>query len=140
MGYWPYQNFKEGVPAMARIVVLAILIATVFTLALPFPSHAGFRSGFVTGFPVATFSRPQFLPFAGNVIIVERSFVPSTPLSFPSQSIFVREVIVPQDSLVVLSPRRLILISQPVFITPIRPIFVSNRCFFDQFGALRCFP
>jgi hypothetical protein len=125
---------------MTRIVVLAVLIAAVFTLASPFPSHAGFRSGFVTGFPVATFSRPQFLPFAGRVVVADRSFVPFTPLSFPSQSIFVREVIVPQESIVVLSPRRLILISQPVFITPIRPIFVSSRCFFDQFGALRCFP
>jgi len=124
---------------MARIVVLAVLLATVFTLASPFPSHAGFRSGFVTGFPAATFSQPHFVPFAGNVFVVNRSFVPFTPFGFQSRSVFVREVIVPR-AVVVVPVRRLILISQPVFVTPVRPIFVSSQCFFDQFSVLRCFP
>jgi len=123
---------------MARMFVLAVLLATVFTLASPFPSHAGFRSGFVTGFPVATFSRPHFVPFAGNIVVVNRSFVQFTPFGFPARSVFVREVIVPQAPVVVFSPRRLILISQPLFVTPVRPIFVSSQCFFDQLGVLRC--
>ncbi len=119
--------------AMARMVALAILLATVVTLALPLPSHAGFRSGFVTGFPVATFSRPSF-------VVVNRPFVSFTPFGFPSQRIFVREVIIQRAPVVVLPVQRVIFISQPVFVTPVRLLFVSNRCFFDQFGALRCFP
>lgn len=118
---------------MARMIALAILLATVVTLALPLPSHAGFRSGFVTGFPVATFSRPPF-------VVVNRPFVPFTPFGVPSQRIFVREVIFTQAPVVVLPVQRVIFISQPVFVTPVRPLFVSNRCVFDRFGALRCFP
>jgi hypothetical protein len=125
---------------MARMVVLAVLLATVFTLASPFPSQAGFRSGFVTGFPVATFSRPLFAPFATSVVVVNRSFVSFTPSGFPVQRVFVREVIVPQAPVVVLPVQRVIVISQPVFVTLVRPIFVSSQCFFDQFGALRCVP
>ena len=118
---------------MARTVALATLLATVITLALPFPSHAGFRSGFVTGFPIATFSRPSF-------VLVNRSFASFTPFGFASQRIFVREVIVPRAPVVVLPVQRVIFISQPVFVTPLQPLFVSSRCFFDQFGVLRCFP
>jgi hypothetical protein len=127
---------KEGVSPMARIVVLTALLVTVFTLASPLPSHAGFRSGFVTGFPVATFPRPHFVPFGGGVVVVNRSFVAVSPFVFPARRVFVREVILPRAP--VLVTPRMILVS-PVFVTPVRR-FAPSRCFFDQFGVLRCFP
>jgi hypothetical protein len=123
---------------MARTVVVAVVLATVFTLASPLPSHAWFRSGFVTAFPVATFSRPAFAPFAGSVFIASPSFVSFSSFGFPAQTVVVREVIVPATSVVVFPAPRLIVISQPVFVVPVQPLFVANGCFFDSFNVLRC--
>jgi len=129
---------KKGVPAMARMAGVAIFLATVLVLASPFPSHAGFRSGFVTVFPVSTFSRQAFLPVTRSAVLVSPSFVSFSSFGFPVQRVFVREVIVREAPVVVFPGPRLIVISQPVFVSPVRPLFVANGCFFDQFNVLRC--
>lgn len=123
---------------MARVGILAVLLAAVFTLASPLPSHAGFRSGFVAGFPVATFPRSHFVSFPGRFVVVNRPFVAVSPFAVPARRIFVREVIF--APVFVVSRRPAFFVSAPVFVSPVRPAFVSGRCFVDQFGLLRCFP
>jgi len=123
---------------MARAVVLAVLLATVFTFASPRASHASFRSGFVTTVPFATFSRRPFVPFTRSVVLVRPSFASFSSFGFPVQTVLVREVIVPRAPLVIFPGPRLIVISQPVRVSPARPFFVANGCFFDQFNVLRC--
>jgi hypothetical protein len=136
--YASCRDQDKGVPAMARTVVLAVLFATVFTLASPVPSHAWVRSGFVTAFPVGTFSRPAFVPFTRSVVVVNPSFATLSSFGFPAQTVFVHEVVVPVRPVVVFPASSVIVISQPVFVAPVRPLFVANGCFFDHFNVLRC--
>lgn len=123
---------------MARTVVLAVLLATVFTLVSPLPSHAWLRSGFVAVLPVTTFSRPAVVPFRGSVFVVSPSLVSFSSVGFQTQTVFVREVIVPVSPVVVFPASRLIVISQPVVVAPAQPLFVATGCVFDQFNVLRC--
>lgn len=125
------------------MVGVALLLSTVAILASPLPSHAWCRSGFVTAFPVATFSRPAFVTFAGvpftsTAFVASPSFVSVSSFGVPLQRVFVREVIIPATPVVVFPGSRLIVISQPVFVAPVHPLFVANGCFFDQFNVLRC--
>jgi hypothetical protein len=125
---------------MARIGILTVLLVAVLTLASPIPSHAGFRSGFVAGFPVAHFSRPHPTFFSTSVVVVNRPFVSFTSFEFPARTVFVREVLVQRTPVVVIPVDRAIVIVSPVFVSPVRTLFLSSRCFVDQFGLVRCFP
>ena len=127
---------------MARMMVLVLLMVTIFTLASPLPSHAGFRSGFAPRFVVSTFvPRTQFLSSTARFVVVNRPIVSQfRPFVVPTQTIAVRTVIVPRTPFLVTPLRRVIFVARPVFVTPVRSAFVSSRCFFDQFAILRCFP
>ena len=124
---------------MARVVIVVVLFAAVFTLASPLPSHAGFRSGFVAGFPVATFPRSHFVSLPGRFVVVNRSFIAVSPFVVPARRDFVRQVIFPPAPVLVTPLRPAIFVSTPVFVSPVRHVFVTSRCFFDQFSVLRCF-
>ncbi len=123
---------------MVRVILLAVLAATLFMLASPLPSHAGSRPAFVAGFPVGAFPRSHFGVFPGGFVVVNRSFVAVPPSLFPVRRVFVREVI---PALIFVAPLRTpIFISAPVFVSSVRSALVSDRCFVDRFGLLRCFP
>lgn len=123
---------------MARVVILTVLLGTVLTLASPLPSHASFRSGFVAGFPVATFPQSRFVSFPARVVVVNHPFVTVSPFVFPARRIFVREVF---SAPVFVAPLRpAFFVAAPVFVSPLGPAFAPGRCFVDQLGLLRCFP
>lgn len=135
-------QIREGGKPLARMAVLALLVATVFTLAVPLPSHAGLRSGFVPRFPVSTFvPRTQFLSSTGGFVVVNRPLV-SQFQSFrvPTQTIIIRTIVVRRTLVLVTPLQPVILVTRPVFVTPVRRAIVPGRCFFDQFAVLRCFP
>jgi hypothetical protein len=124
------------------MAVLALLVATVFTLAFPLPSNAGLRSGFVPRFPVSTFvPRAQFLSTTGGFVVVNSPLVSQfQPFRVPTETIVVRTIVVRRTPVLVTPLQPVILVTRPVFVTPVWRVIVPSRCFFDQFAVLRCFP
>jgi hypothetical protein len=125
---------------MKRMVALGMLCAAAVTLALPLPSHAGFRSAFAAGVPVATFGAPGFIGFSRSVGFVRSSVVPLAPFGFSRHRRFVREVFFVPGTIIVVPAREVFVVAPPVFAAPSQVLFVSSRCFVDQFRVLRCLP
>jgi len=123
---------------MARMIVLVVVFAALFTIAAPVPSHAGFRSGFVGGFSHSTFRGPHMFSFGDGAFVVNRSFVGVPAFGFPARRVFVHPLIFAQPAFVPV--QRFVVISQPVFVIPVGAVLVSRQCFFDQFGVARCIP
>ena len=137
---------------MARMIVLIVVFAALFTIAAPVTSHAGFRSGFAGGFSHSTFRGPHMFSFGDGAFIVNRSFLGMPSFGFPARGVFVHPVTFAQPAVipvqrftvfpqpVVIPVQRFTVIPQSVFVIPVGNVLASGRCFFDQFGIARCIP